>query len=152
MPESAEAPDEQKARKKAMDFLARREYGRAELVGRLRAAGFDSDIAELAVSGLGEDGLQDDLRFATSFVRSKARRGSGPLRIRQALREKGLAAGVINAAFDADDTDWYQSARDVRLRKFGASPPEDFKARAKQMRFLQYRGFDHDQIRSAFDD
>ena len=37
------------ARKKAMDYLARREHGRAELVNKLNRFGFAADTAEAAV-------------------------------------------------------------------------------------------------------
>lgn len=149
----AEAPDEaaeRKAmRKKAMDFLARREYGAAELTGRLKAAGFDAALAEEVVSELQADGLQDDSRFVTGFLNAKAGRGTGPLRIRQALREKGIADAVIDAALAADETDWCEQARRVRTKKFGESPPVEYKERARQMRFLQYRGFDYEHIDAA---
>ena len=137
------------ARKKAMDFLARREYGAAELAGRLKGAGFDSGLAEDVIAELQEDGLQDDRRFVAGFLNAKAGRGTGPLRIRQALREKGIADAVIDAALAADETDWYEQARRVRTKKFGTSPPEDYRERARQMRFLQYRGFDYDHIDAA---
>jgi regulatory protein len=51
--------------------------------------------------------------------------------------------------------DWQQLAREIRLKKFGAERPVDFKEKARQMRFLQYRGFESDQIQaavSAFDE
>ncbi|MDH3812818.1 MAG: RecX family transcriptional regulator, partial [Gammaproteobacteria bacterium] len=35
-------------------------------------------------------------------------------------------------------------------KKFGTSAPSDFKEKARQMRFLQYRGFEQDHIQSAF--
>ena len=141
--------DPKAARKKAMDFLARREYGREELIGRLKAGGFDAVIAEDAVARLAEEGLQDDVRFAGNFASAKLGRGTGPLRIRQALIEKGLRESVADDALDELDADWDQQAREVRLKKFGEDIPSDFKEKARQMRFLQYRGFDHDQIRAA---
>jgi regulatory protein len=42
-------------------------------------------------------------------------------------------------------------AREVRLKRFGPTPPENFKERARQMRFLQYRGFELTQINGALD-
>jgi regulatory protein len=45
--------------------------------------------------------------------------------------------------------DWGRAAREARRRKFGASPPADYRERAKQARFLQYRGFSSEQIRAA---
>jgi regulatory protein len=141
--------DPKAARRKAMDFLARREYGREELIGRLKAGGFDPDVAAAEVARLAAEGLQDDIRFAANFASSKLGRGTGPLRIRQALIEKGLSESAADDALDGLDADWEQQAREVRLKKFGESIPTDFKEKARQMRFLQYRGFDHDQIRAA---
>ena len=41
-------------------------------------------------------------------------------------------------------------AREIRAGKFGNEAPTDFKEKARQMRFLQYRGFESDHIQSAF--
>ena len=40
--------DPVETRKKAMDYLARREYGRVELIRKLAQAGFDSDVSKAA--------------------------------------------------------------------------------------------------------
>ena len=42
--------------------------------------------------------------------------------------------------------------REVREKKFGTAMPADFKERNRQMRFLQQRGFTHEQIYSVFKD
>ena len=131
--------DPRAARKKAMDFLARREYGREELIGRLVAAGFPADVAAEAVAALAADGLQDDRRFAESFVGARAGRGSGPLRIRQALQERGLDAALIDEVLGRFDTDWFAQACAARRKKFGPDRPADFTEKARQMRFLHYR-------------
>ena len=143
------APDPKTARKKAMDFLARREYGQAELVGRLVAAGFAGDVAQDAVTQLTADGLQDDGRYAASFVNARVSRGSGPLRIASALRERGLSDSIIDSALQDADVDWYAEASAAREKKFGLGAVETYADKAKQMRFLQYRGFDMEQIRYA---
>jgi regulatory protein len=49
------------------------------------------------------------------------------------------------------DVDWLATARAVRRKRFGAEPPRDFRERAKQARFLQYRGFTADQVRAALE-
>ncbi len=117
------------ARKKAMDFLARREYGHAELVGRLIAAGFEAETAGAAVATLTADGLQDDRRFAEHFATARTGRGTGPVRIRQALKERGIPSALVDQVIGELDTDWFEQAR--------------------QMRFLQYRGFETDHIQHA---
>jgi len=141
--------DPTEARKKAMDYLARREHGRAELLKKLTKFGFATEIADDAVTQLIDDGLQSDTRFAEAFIRSRISQGKGPAKIRAELREHGLNDSVIDNGLEDAEQDWFALAIDVRLRKFGAEQPVDFKEKARQMRFLQSRGFDTDQIQSA---
>ena len=132
-----------------MDYLARREHGRGELLDKLTRFGFDADVAEAAVTQLVDDGLQSDSRFAEAFVRSRINQGKGPVRIRADLRDRGLGGATIDVALEEAGEDWYALARDVRLKKFGPDTPTEFRDKAKQMRFLQSRGFEPDQIQAA---
>lgn len=140
----------QEARKKAMDFLARREYGQTELIRKLADRGYDRSVAEQAVIKLTAEGLQSDQRFAESFVQSRINQGKGPVRIRLDLGQRGLTDAVIENAIEQSEADWQDLAREVRRRKFSAAKPLDFKSRAKQMQFLQYRGFEQDHVQAAF--
>ena len=132
-----------------MDCLARREHGRAELTARLEKAGFDPDIASDAVAQLVEDGLQSDERFVEAFVSARINRGKGPVLIRAELREHGIGDPLIDAGLARSGADWPALARAVRHKKFGAEVPGDFATKARQMRFLQSRGFEGDHIRAA---
>jgi regulatory protein len=85
-------------------------------------------------------------------VRSRAGRGHGPVRIRQELRQRGVADGLIGPALAQLEVDWFELAREVRIRRFGSEPPADLKERSRQYRFMQYRGFTNDQIRAATGD
>ncbi|MDH5456856.1 MAG: recombination regulator RecX [Gammaproteobacteria bacterium] len=138
------------ARRKAMDFLARREYGQTELVRKLADKGFDHDVAARAVNQLAAEGLQSDQRFAESFVQSRINQGKGPVRIRLDLGQRGISDSTIEIAIEEADADWRALAREQRRKKFGNAAPADFKDKARQMRFLQYRGFEQDHIQSAF--
>ncbi len=137
------------ARKKAMDFLARREYGQTELIKKLANKGYDRSIAEQAVVKLSGEGLQSDQRFADSFIQSRINQGKGPVRVRLDLGQRGIGDATIEYALGQASADWCELARDVRRKKFGSRKPADFKAKAKQMRFLQYRGFESDHIQAA---
>ena len=106
-------------------------------------------MAVESVAALASEGLQSDARYAESFVRSRIGQGKGPVRIRLELRERGLEPAAIEDAIGAAGADWFALASEVRVRKFGASPPADFPEKARQMRFLEYRGFDSAHIRSA---
>lgn len=134
-----------------MDMLARREHSITELRKKLLARGFDASIVNESLRTLELDGLVSDARFAESFVRARVARGQGPVRIRLALRERGVPEDDIEDQLAACDTDWQALARAVRRKRFGAEP-EDFRARVRQARFLQYRGFTTDQIDAALSD
>jgi regulatory protein len=137
------------ARKKAMDYLARREYGQQELERKLSKAGFDSEVAVAAVDQLRSDGLQDDRRFTEAFARSRVSQGKGPARVRVDLGERGVAGGLVDDVLAKMSVDWFAQAAEVRIKKFGPDAPVDFKEKARQMRFLQYRGFEQEHIQSA---
>ena len=141
--------DPKETRKKAMDYLARREYGQQELEQKLIAAGFEAVIATDVVHKLSDEGLQDDRRFIESFVQSRINQGKGPVRVRQELGERGVDVGQIEAVLEDVAEDWFALARQIRNRKFGSELPRDFTEKARQMRFLQYRGFESAQIQAA---
>ena len=143
------------ARKKAMDLLARREHARAELERKLAAAGFDNDVTADTLDRLADEGLQSDRRFVEAFVHSRIRQGKGPLRIHADLGQQGVPAELVDDVVGAAGADWFALAREARVKKFGRPLPVEFKDKARQMRFLQYRGFEPAQVHaavSAFDE
>jgi regulatory protein len=137
------------ARRKAMDLLARREHGSAELARKLEKTGFDRDVAIDAIGKLTAEGLQSDQRFVEAFVQSRINQGKGPVRIQAELAERNISAVQIDVVLEEVGQDWYALAREIRSKKFGSEQPADFKEKARQMRFLQYRGFETDQIKLA---
>ena len=82
-------------------------------------------------------------------MQSRINQGKGPVRIRQELGERDLDAGLIDVVLDDVAADWYALARQIREKKFGPGLPRDFKEKARQMRFLQYRGFESGHIQAA---
>jgi len=136
----------------AMNWLARREHSLAELRTKLAARDFSAGEIESAVAALASEGLVSDERFAESFVAARARKGQGPVRIRMDLQQRGVSPELIALHLDPRSPEWLCLAREVRIRKFGAEIPADFKEKARQMRFLEYRGFASTQIQSAMHD
>lgn len=134
-------------RTRALQYLARREYSRAELRAKLQPyAQADDDFEQLQPVDL--DALLDDLtargwlsdaRAATQLLHAKRSR-FGMQRITHDLRQKGIAEDLISAALPALKESELQAARDVWQRKFGTLPQDD-KEKARQMRFMQSRGF-----------
>lgn len=144
--------DPVEARRKAMDYLARREYAAAELCDKLIRAGFDAEVVAAAVEQLATEGLQSDARFVDEFIYTRIRQGKGPVRIRAELAERGIPAAVADEALRDSGENWYALARAVRARKFGPQLPGGFMEKARQSRFLSYRGFESDQVRAALED
>ncbi len=90
--------------------------------------------------------LQSDARFAEQFVRMRASQGKGPVRISQELRQRGVADGLSAEMLGAFEGDWYDIAKRVWSKRFGSVRPVDLPERARQYRFMAYRGFTRDQI------
>jgi regulatory protein len=129
-------------------LLARRDFSSAELRGRLARKGFDAAVVAQVIAELVEERALNDSRYAANYVRYEAGRGHGPVRIRAELKGLELADELIEAAL-AEGPDWQALAREARMRKFGPEPPTGWPEKARQARFLQYRGFSSDHIRSA---
>jgi regulatory protein len=149
-PDSAQDPlDESAARRLAMNLLARREHSRKELIAKLGQRNIRPETLNSTIDRLTAEGLQSDSRFAESYAHNRMQRGQGPARIRKELEQRGVSAEQIDAAIAGLQVDWRRLAQDVRQSKFGSRAPGRYKDKARQSRFLQYRGFTHDQIRAA---
>jgi regulatory protein len=128
--------------------LARREYGRRELEAKLVERGCDEHLATETVASLAGEGLVSDDRFIESLIHVRRERGYGPRYIRRELEEKGIGRDVISRWLDPSGREWLDDLRLVHKKKFGGRKPASLKERARQTRFLESRGFTHDQIRS----
>jgi|SRR5580704_12478705 regulatory protein len=147
-PSPADPHDSVAARAAAIAMLARRDYACGELRLKLASRGFAPQAIAAAVAALRSEGVLDDERFAHNYVTYQAARGQGPLRIGAELRRRELAAGVIEAALEGGP-DWHALAHKVCRGKFGAQAPTLWSQKARQARFLHYRGFSADHIRLA---
>ena len=141
--------DERTVRTAALALLAGRDFARNELAQRLLRRGYPAAVVTTVVEGLAAQRLLSESRFVEQFIRQHAGRGHGPVRIRVELRERGVADGEIEEGLAAAAEDWARIARETRRKRFGLSPPGDYRERARQARFLQYRGFSAEQVRAA---
>ena len=139
-------------RARALQYLARREYSRAELRGKLLPhvqANADFEQAQpVDLDALLDDltvrGWLSDERAATQLVHAKRSR-FGLQRITHELRQRGIAEDLISDALPALKETELEAAHEVWRKKFGTAP-QDEKEKAKQVRFLQSRGFAMDAI------
>jgi regulatory protein len=135
----------------ALGLLARREHSRRELTRKLGARGFPDAVVGSVLDDLEQSGALADARFTDTFVRSRVAKGQGPQRIRSELAQRGIGDAAADEVLRGAEVDWLETIRAVRRKRFGFEVPRDYAERAKQARFLQYRGFDSEQIRAALE-
>ncbi|MDN5566531.1 MAG: recombination regulator RecX [Psychrobacter sp.] len=149
----------------AFYYLSRREYGRAELKQKLIDKEQDPDSINALLDEFEEKGYQSDYRTTLMLIRENIRKGRGRGRIKQEFYKKKLAmpsnidelidmANTESEEFSefvddnedslVDGVDWLKLAVTARIKKYGDSIPTEQKEKAKQLRFLQYRGFKAD--------
>ena len=134
-------------REVAVRLLATREHSSAELFRKLVQKRFAQPDVQTLITQLQQENLLSDLRFSESFIRSRQLRGYGPIRIQAELRQHGFNDEQIRLSLDASAQGWLRLAQQVRQKKFGTAIPRDYEEKVRQMRFLEYRGFSHEQIR-----
>ena len=126
-------------RQKALRALARREYSRAELARKLGGSGASTTDIETLLGEFEASGWLSDERFAGGAARQRQGRYSQRY-ILEDLKAKGVAADTAKEAVGALEQDDYASALALWRQRFGKAPV-DQKEKARQVRFLQSRGF-----------
>ena len=96
------------------------------------------------------EGWQSDERYAREYSRMRIRKGNGPLRIQHELRERGIEDAPLDDFVQDLSSDWDALIEHVHRKRFGDALPKSYSERAKRSRFLQYRGFTPEQIRTLF--
>jgi regulatory protein len=142
-------PDDGRARKsqgltrslkgRALGYLSRREYSRAELSRKLTPFVEENDSLETLLDSLESEGWLSDSRFAESLVHRRASR-LGANRIVGELKRHAVGQTLIEEASAQLRETELTRARAVWLKKYGQLP-ETQAERAKQGRFLAARGF-----------
>lgn len=127
-----------------MRYLARREHSRAELHNKLLPYVQEGEDINAVLDELENCNWLSDVRAATLLVDSKRTR-FGIQRITHELRQKGIAENLIAEALPELKENEFDAAVEVWCKKFGTIA-QDAKEKAKQIRFLQSRGFSSEVI------
>ncbi len=155
MPETTARAETEKVRAQslhhyALGCLARREHCRAELRRKLRARdGGDEATTENLLDTLQAAGHLSEARFVEALIRSRVRRGCGPVRIRQELRQRGAEEDCIEKGLQTADCNWQELAEHMHARKFGGAAPASFEEKMKHARYLESRGFERETIQKT---
>lgn len=124
---------------RALAYLSRREYSRAELSRKLMPFADDADALEALLDSLVREGWLSDARFAESVIHRRAAR-LGATRIVGELRRHAMGDTLIEEVNAQLRETELSRARAVWQKKYGQLP-ETPAERARQARFLAARGF-----------
>ena len=131
-------------------MLARREYSRLELGRKLAPFAENPEDIPGLLDDFERRGWLSERRVVEQVLASRRRR-FGAQRIAHELREKGISdAAIAGAQLQLQESE-LETARAVWQKKFGALPA-NAREKARQMRFLQGRGFSLDIIRRLLRD
>lgn len=127
-----------------MRFLTQREHSRAELTQKLAAHAESNEQIEALLDDLVRQGFLSDARYAETVARTRGTR-FGSQRVAHELRQKGVPDSLVNKTISELRDGDLATARVIWQKKFG-SLPKDAEEKARQVRFLQSRGFSLDTI------
>lgn len=126
-------------RAQAIRLLARREHARSELQQKLIAKGADPDEVRLLLDELAAQDYLSDARYVRATVAHKSG-AFGRQRIIEELKSKGIARDDIETALAEAHIDDEAALHALWQRRFGRAPVDE-RDKARQVRFLQARGF-----------
>jgi regulatory protein len=132
---------------RALKYLSAREHSRLELSRKLARYAQENDDIEALLDWLEAARFLSESRFSESLVHRRAAR-FGNHRILSELQSHGIDADALDGIKARLAQDEVLRAREVWRKKFD-HPPADASERAKQMRFLQQRGFSQRAIQAA---
>lgn len=140
-------PEPGELRERALRYLARREHSRWELTRKLEQAGFVPEEIAPLLDEFEEKNWLSDRRFAESWVADHQAK-AGSVKLGYELRQRGVSDAIVIAVLNSRRDDELARAREVWNKKFGSPPPDAAEA-ARQMRFLEGRGFPLDIVRQV---
>ena len=132
---------------RALRYLAAREHSRLELGRKLARHAAEDDDIDALLDWLEAQKFLSESRFAESLVNRRAAR-FGNSRILSELQSHGLDESTLSSMRASLRDDEEGRAWQAWEKKFGMRP-DSAEARAKQMRFLQQRGFSPATIQST---
>ncbi len=132
---------------RALKYLSAREHSRFELSRKLARYAQEGDDMEALLDNLEAAKMLSEARFSESLIHRRANR-FGNSRILSELQSHGIEADALaDIKSDLAESE-VARALEVWRKKFN-SPPVDPTERAKQIRFLQQRGFSLTSIQRA---
>ena len=147
-----QASAEHRAREKALYLLEHRAHSKKELTDKIARAEFDREAARRAADHMEALGLIDDEDYARRLAQSLFNhKHFGARRVKQELRQKGIADDVIEAVLEEFSTGRDETEENIRAileRKYPAAWVDE-KTRRRAVAALQRYGYGFEEIFSV---
>ena len=130
----------------AVAALSRREHSILEMRRKLKQKNFTDDEIEVCLEKLINNNLLSEERFTESYINMRKRRGYGPERIAQELRERGVSEDQFAEFLDRNNPDWQTVMHQQYCKKYGNQLVNDYAEKVKRAKHLQLRGFPLDWV------
>lgn len=136
---------EKNLRRAVLNYLARRDHSQQELLQKLAKDYLVEEIQHV-LDELIAAGFINEIRYAENYINARRKKGYGPKRIALELEMRGIPDDIIAEQLKITDNAWLHDLLRLWQKHFKGQLAKDFKTKAKQMRFLYYRGFTQEQI------
>ena len=132
----------------AVDYICKYVPSQKQMTHKLYDKKYTKRVVDYVIEKCKSYGYIDDEKYAQSYV-FQNRKLKGKLKLKQELMLKGISVKIIDEVLqDYDEEDGCLIlARKKALNK----DLDDPKVYAQLVRFLQYRGYDWEQIKAAID-
>ena len=137
------------AYQKALALLTRREHSVRELTFKLLNKDYPQKEVDEAITRLQKDNYLNESRFIGCIIRARISQGAGPLKILNELQSHEIAQNLVESHEEWQEVDWSKLALHVKIKRFGTQVAKEPKQKAKQIQFLQRRGFQIDHVNHA---
>jgi len=130
----------------AIGLLSRREHSILEIKRKLKQKSFEDDEIEQVVQRLLENNLLSEERFTESYINMRKRKGYGPVRIAQELRQRGVGEDFFESFLDRGNVEWRHVMQRQHEKKYGNELADEYAEKVKRAKYLQGRGFPLDWV------
>lgn len=131
----------------AASYCSMAEHCRSEVEDKLRRFELTTDEKSAILNRLQEEGYLNEIRYVKAFVKDKFRFGKwGRIKIRYALRQKGLSNILIEEGLTEIPDDTYREMLTdlLRQKRLSTKANSAYELRNKLLRFAAGRGFELD--------
>ena len=132
----------------AVDYICKYVPAQKQMVSKLYQKDYSKKVVDYVIEKCKSYGYIDDEKYAQSYV-FQNRKLKGKLKLKQELMQKGIDKEIIDEVLE--DYDEEDGCLILARKKALNKDLDDPKVYAQLVRFLQYRGYDWEQIKASID-